>query len=265
MSSSSPMGNQDKYYNEDTGCWYKADYLGYEGLSEYVVSELLKRSKIRNEKFQFVQYGLCSFQMGKKKVTGCYSRNFIGPAESELTLFRFFKMYYGIDVTVYTVGMSVAEQIEFVASSVEKVTGLPDFGAYLTLLLELDAFVLNDDRHYRNITILRDDDGRFLQAPVFDNGGALLSDEYSYTGEDLEELIRSVKAKPFSRDFDEQLDVAESMYGVQIEFPGNLKFLNEIKPEILGYYTEEQLRQAEYVLRHSFRKYSYLVKRLQAR
>ena len=261
MSSVSPMGNQNKFYDEGTGCWYKADYLGYEGLSEYVVSELLKRSKLKNGQFQFVLYSLCSFQLGKKQVTGCCSKDFLHFNQSELTLFRFFKLYYGIDVTVHTLRMSIPEQIRFIVDSVEKVTGLSGFGAYLTLLLELDAFVLNDDRHYRNITILRCDDGSFSFAPVFDNGGALLSDEYSYAGEDLEGLIQSVEAKPFSRSFDEQLDAAESMYGIQIEFPGNIKFLKELEPEILKYYTAGQLKQAEYVLRGSVRKYSYLVKK----
>ena len=36
----SSKGNQLKW--ETDGIWYKADYMGYEGLSEYVVSELLK-------------------------------------------------------------------------------------------------------------------------------------------------------------------------------------------------------------------------------
>lgn len=35
----SSKGNQLKW--ERQGIWYKADYTGYEGLSEYMVSELL--------------------------------------------------------------------------------------------------------------------------------------------------------------------------------------------------------------------------------
>lgn len=30
MSSISPMGNQDKFYDIGTDRWYKADHLGYE-------------------------------------------------------------------------------------------------------------------------------------------------------------------------------------------------------------------------------------------
>ena len=260
MSSISPMGNQDKFYDIGTDRWYKADHLGYEGLSEYVVSELLKHSRIRNQHFAFVRYSMCHFKIGNKQMTGCYSRNFMGDSESELSLFRFFKTYFNIDITVRTLGLSAAEQIKYVVDSVEMITGLSDFGAFLTLNLELDAFVLNDDRHYRNISMLKHDSGGFSLAPVFDNGGALLSDEFSYSGDSLETLVKNGESKPFSRNFDEQLDAAENLYGVQIEFPADTKFLEEIEKEVTKYYTIEQFKRVEYVLRHSTRKYSYLAK-----
>lgn len=260
MNNISSMGNQDKFYDENTDSWYKEDYLGYEGLSEYVVSELLKRSEIKNKCFRFVQYDMCRFKIGNRQVTGCRCPNFIKEYESELTLFRFFKTYFNIDITMYTTGMSIEEQIRYVVDSVEMITGLSNFGAFLALILELDAFVLNDDRHYRNISILKSNSGKFSLTPVFDNGGAFLSDEYSYAGVSYEDLVKSVEAKPFSYNFDEQLDVAESLYGVQIIFPKNIKFLKEIETEVLKYYTNEQLERVEYILRHSIRKYSYLAK-----
>ena len=43
----SSKGNQLKW--ESDGIWYKADYTGYEGLSEYVVSELLRKSSLLPE------------------------------------------------------------------------------------------------------------------------------------------------------------------------------------------------------------------------
>lgn len=255
-SNASPKGNQAKFYDSITDGWYKADYLGYEGLSEYVVSELLKRSEIKNPCFQFVLYDICSFKIGSKQLTGCYSRNFIEETEADLTLFRFFKLYYGIDITIQMLGMSIKEQIKYVVDSVESVTGLSNFGAFLTLVLELDAFVLNDDRHFRNISILKYDNGGFGLAPIFDNGGSLLSDEYTYFDDNLERLIEIVESKPFSCNFDEQLDAAEELYGIQIKFPNSVRFLEEIKPKILEYYNIEQFKRVEYVLRHSIRKYS---------
>lgn len=39
----SSKGNQLKWENE--GIWYKADYTGYEGLVEYMISHLLKSKR----------------------------------------------------------------------------------------------------------------------------------------------------------------------------------------------------------------------------
>lgn len=40
----SSKGNQLKWENE--GVWYKADYTGYEGLAEYMISHLLQKSTL---------------------------------------------------------------------------------------------------------------------------------------------------------------------------------------------------------------------------
>ena len=50
----SSKGNQLKWENEEI--WYKADYTGYEGLTEYVISHLLKKSTLSAE--EYVLYDL---------------------------------------------------------------------------------------------------------------------------------------------------------------------------------------------------------------
>ena len=45
----SSKGNQLKW--EQAGVWYKADYTGYEGLAEYMVSALLKYSDLKPGEF----------------------------------------------------------------------------------------------------------------------------------------------------------------------------------------------------------------------
>ena len=42
MQRKSSKGNQLKWESE--GKWYKADFMGYEGLAEYMVSSLLEKS-----------------------------------------------------------------------------------------------------------------------------------------------------------------------------------------------------------------------------
>ena len=43
----SSKGNQLKWEND--GIWYKADYTGYEGLAEYMISHLLKNLRWLNK------------------------------------------------------------------------------------------------------------------------------------------------------------------------------------------------------------------------
>ena len=50
----SSKGNQLKF--ERDGIWYKTDYLGYEGLAEYVVSKLLGYSTLKPS--EYVDYEL---------------------------------------------------------------------------------------------------------------------------------------------------------------------------------------------------------------
>ena len=52
-------------------------------------------------------------------------------------------------------------------------TGLENFGVYLSRLLTIDALFLNEDRHMHNIAVLRDGTGGYHYCPVFDNGCAI--------------------------------------------------------------------------------------------
>ena len=69
---------------------------------------------------------------------------------------------------------SAVSCILYLAETAADLTGLKDFPRYLTLLFEVDALFLNDDRHLNNIAVL-EQDGRFDYCPIFDNGAALLS------------------------------------------------------------------------------------------
>lgn len=63
----SSKGNQQKWLQD--GVWYKADYTGYEGLTEYMVSHLLQKSSLSKE-----EYTLYDTELMKYKATqfrGC--------------------------------------------------------------------------------------------------------------------------------------------------------------------------------------------------
>ncbi len=56
----SSKGNQLKW--ENAGIWYKADYTGYEGLAEYMISHLLRKSTLAEQ--EFVCYDLEEIKYG---------------------------------------------------------------------------------------------------------------------------------------------------------------------------------------------------------
>ncbi|MBP5331009.1 MAG: hypothetical protein J6Y89_04080 [Lachnospiraceae bacterium] len=66
----SSKGNQLKW--ESDGIWYKADYTGYEGLSEYVVSELLRKSSLLPE--EYVLYAPEQIKYKATTYNGCKNR-----------------------------------------------------------------------------------------------------------------------------------------------------------------------------------------------
>lgn len=49
----SSKGNQLKWYSNNI--WYKADYTGYEGLAEYMISSLLKYSTLESSEYVIYQ------------------------------------------------------------------------------------------------------------------------------------------------------------------------------------------------------------------
>ena len=65
-------GDQLKWKIDDR--WYKADYMGYEGLSEVLVSDLLQKSTCP---FPFVEYEAAVIEYNGKIFQGCSSLDFL--------------------------------------------------------------------------------------------------------------------------------------------------------------------------------------------
>ena len=87
----SSKGNQLKWENE--GIWYKADYTGYEGLAEYMISHLLKKSTLSEN--EFVCYDLEKIKYGNVIYNGVKSKNFLSEDWQIITLERLFKNFFG--------------------------------------------------------------------------------------------------------------------------------------------------------------------------
>ncbi len=252
----SSKGNQLKW--ENNGIWYKADYTGYEGLAEYIISHLLLKSTLSED--EFAVYDLETIKYKNSTYTGVKSDNFLAEGWQLITLERLFKNAFGTSLHQSIYGIQEIEnRYRFLVMQIERLTGLKGFGVYLNKLLTVDAFFLNEDRHMHNIAVLMNGTGEFSYCPIFDNGAALLADtrlDYPLDG-DVYELMEQVKSKTLCTDFEEQMEVSERLCGENLKFSFTKKDVQELleKAEI---YSEEEKRRVETVIYMQMRKYPYL-------
>lgn len=251
----SSKGNQLKF--ERDGSWYKADYLGYEGLAEYVVSKLLGFSSLRQD--EYVDYEPEQIEYNGNIYNGCKSKDFTGGRQL-ITLERLFKQFtgQGLNKIIYSITDHSA-RLKRIVDEVERITGLKDFGIYMSKMLTVDAFFLNDDRHTHNIAVMVDNRQKFKLAPIFDNAAGLLSDtmmDYPLSKDHIM-LIDTAKAKTFCDSFDEQLDIAEDLYGSHIKFSFSYKDVENIVNGADIYNAEIRKRVIDIVMQMR-RKYEYM-------
>ena len=111
------------------------------------------------------------------------------------------------------------KRIAYLADATAELTGLELFPQYLTLLFEVDALFLNDDRHLNNIAVL-ECGGKYDYCPIFDNGAGLLSNT-RIAPMDIEPkaLIAAQRARPFNISFNRQAGAVRALYGKQLYMP----------------------------------------------
>lgn len=252
----SSKGNQLKWNNN--GIWYKADYTGYEGLAEYMISHLLLKSSLRQD--EFVLYEPEQIRYKDAVYSGVKSNDFLEKDWQLITLERLFMIFFGQSLYQSIFKISDPEKrLIFLVEQVERVTNLSDFGVYMNKLFTMDAFFLNEDRHTNNIAILMNKDGRFSYSPIFDNGAGLLADtslDYPLR-KDVYLQIKEVRAKTISADFDEQLDLSEKLYGNHLKFHFHAKDVSDLLDGISIYSQKEKDRVRD-ILLSQMKKYAYL-------
>ena len=144
----------------------------------------------------------------------------------------------------------IAEYEEDPRSSVQKLVA--------SARKKLDAL----EKEYKRIENLKKYEkeyGEYHYCPMFDHGGALLSDttlDYPVTG-DVYTLIESAKPKTFCDSFEEQLDIAEELYGQPIQFSFNSNDIDRLLREE-QYYSEDRKARIGTILRWQKHRYQYL-------
>ena len=252
----SSKGNQLKWV--DGGLWYKADYLGYEGLSEYIISVVLSLSSL--EPSEYVSYDTEVISYRKSILRGCRSRDFLPSGWQLITVERLFKNRYGKSIGAMVYGFTdIRDRLRFLTDQVKEITGINDFGIYMSKILTIDALILNEDRHTHNIAVLCDPSGKFHLCPIFDNGSSLLSDatlDYPMSG-DVYELMDTVRGKTICSSLYDALTASEELYGENIIFSYTWNDISGAL-EKEKYYKKEEKDRVCTILMEQKRRYPYL-------
>ena len=239
IAETSSKGNQEKWL--DQGKWYKLDQFGYEALAETFTSMLLEYSNIERETpFTFTRYQMERLQVHGRERTGCSSDNFLGTGETIVTISHLFQQYLGGSLADTLRRLSSdKKRMAYLAEATAEITGLEEFPQYLTLLFEIDALVLNDDRHLNNIAVIAKG-SKFAYCPIFDQGAGLLSNMmYCPMHIIPKTLIADTQARPFHTTFNRQIRTMQGMYGKQLYIPRfSRRALHEMLEPLLPYYAE---------------------------
>lgn len=241
IAETSSKGNQEKWYDQASGRWYKLDQFGYEALAETVISTLLEQSNVETgTPFTFVRYQMERLRVHGRDRTGCSSRNFLQPGQALITVNRLLSNYLGKPLREKLLRLpSDKKRIAYLAEAAAELTGLPLFPQYLTLLFEADALFCNDDRHLNNIAVI-EQNGKFDYCPIFDNGAGLLSNTQLSQMDILPPaLISALRARPFNITFTRQMNTARSLYGAQLIMPKlTADNIREVLQPVLDYYPQ---------------------------
>ena len=214
-------GTQLKYYMN--GFWYKIDTCG-EGKAEYLVSRLLTFTDLPTDTYVLYENGWINHQ------AGCRSRNFLKPGQELMTLERLHQYLTGQKLSAKRSAFDKMESfIEYTLNFFTTQLGL-DLYLYFKRIFSIDYITLNEDRHFNNLAAISDINiGKFIPAPIFDNGRSLLCGCQGYRDTlSLEENIKRVTARPFSGSHKKQFNY----FGIGFKLDQNkaIEWLQEEEP-----------------------------------
>lgn len=250
VTNATSKGNQIKC--KVNNMWYKLDTLGYEALSEVIISNFLIQNNI-----ECVEYCFEEVLYKGEKIISCKSKNFTNPNEDLVSVYRILSLV-NFDEKIYQ-RASTTDRILYIANVVESFTNLKKdiILEYFYKLIYIDSVFLNEDRHFANIMFIHNNISNVWRcAPIFDNGAALLSDikiDYNLS-KSVISFIDKVKSKPFNTDFRKQLLAIESLTNYRLQFTNtNTDFLVDLIDK--SHYSDEIKTRVKLLLKIQFNKF----------
>lgn len=242
---STSIGNQNKW--ESDGYFYKADYLGYEGLSEVIACQIAKQTNL-------TQYPIVMYEpFAENNIVGCKSKLFTSTTIREQTLYRALRNAFSTDLAgVYEIyrndpSYAFVSFYEFILDFINSVFCI-NLADWCALVFQFDALIFNTDRHFNNITFLQSN-GHTV-CPVFDNGAAFFSDLRNYPIEsNILSAVHNAQAKPFYTDFQRQIQEAAKHSSAVLSFNSS-KIVLAIS-DLADYYDLRILQRVQRIVEQS--------------
>lgn len=251
-SESLSKGNQLKFYKN--GYWFKVDNMKcYEGLAEDFISCF--ESCIYD--FPYVVYKSTKIGYNDDVYTGCYSYNMYNRLDISFISLRGLLKMYDIPRSILTRSENIQDNIDNLVKLLYNKIGI-NLLPYFARLLMLDCLIINEDRHIMNLGVVYcSSDGRYYEAPCFDNGSSLFCTNWTYrSSKSLEENIKSSMsvARPFSKFYNKQLDALLSMGCKPLMIDGS-----RVEELLMGYhnplYSDDMNKRVKEVLINRLRYY----------
>lgn len=246
-STSMSRGNQAKWCKD--GLWYKQDSFGYEGLVEEMTSRFMKCVQA----VDCVQYSSTWIKRKNlEPMRGCVSANFL-LADSEYVSIDQLINLNAAQIQKNVKHQSTQYHIAYLLNYLNEVTGI-DLSGYLLSTLLVDAIILNEDRHMKNLGVLYNRERNTYQlCPLFDHGLSLLSDVMAYASEPIAVSVARVKSRPFSTSFDKQVSAALELHKQPLLIDNDMlhRFLDSYTNEI---YPEHQVQKTLLVLKYNLER-----------
>lgn len=209
--------------------WIKYDRFGYEGLSEVLAYRF---SRLLSSRLSFCEYTPVKTDKG----TGCFSRSVISGDEELVSLYSFFPNEPR--------SLNASQLFDYYIPYIIKITGLQDFGEWLTEMFLFDMLIENEDRNPGNILLIVDN-GKYRYAPVMDNANSLGYRDANpqFSGAKL--------AKPLMMSHQEQARLFLERYD------SNMKMLSKKMrvSDLSDYYSKNQIEHACGILTRNVAKY----------
>ena len=235
-------GNQEKWFDAEKNLWNKVDDGCFEALAEAVSSEVLRNftNAVQLPGISVANYWVDTTEVHGLKRVVSVSENFKREDESLVTANTILKNSLGTDyLEEFNRRTSLKERIRLLVDAMGETTGMQNMGAYLTTLFEVDALLLNQDRHLNNVVLVRDKSG-YKPCPIFDCGDSFLLDFALYSPE-IESRAYLAKAQclPFKSRFTQTVHTAQALYGKQLAVNIDRASIDTILNKYLCYYPKQ--------------------------